>query len=39
MNKNNEITNVMEVLANPMVVIILQYINISNQHVVYVKLT
>lgn len=29
----------MEVYANSMVVIILQYISISNQHAVYLKLT
>lgn len=28
-----------EVLAKAMVVIVLQYINVSNQHVVYLKLT
>lgn len=39
MNKNNETTNVMEALANPMLVIILQYINMSNQHGICFKLT
>ena len=29
---------VVEVLANAMMVIILQYINLSNQHVIYLKL-
>ena len=28
----------MEALANAMVVIILQYINVSNQHILYLKL-
>ena len=29
----------MEILANAIVLIILQYINVSNQHIVYLKLT
>ena len=29
----------MEVLANPMLVIMLQYINVLNQQVVYLKVT
>lgn len=39
MNKNKEISDVMEVFANSMVVTILQYTNVSNQHAVYFNLT
>ena len=34
-----ELSDVMEVLSNTMVVIILQYISVSNQHIVHIKLT
>lgn len=39
-NKINGVyNNTMEVLANPMVVIILQHIGLLNQHIVHFKLT
>ena len=39
-NKINGVyNNMMEVLANPMVVIILQHIGLLNQHITHFKLT
>ena len=34
-----ELCDTVEVLKNDMVVTILQYLNVSNQHIVYVKFT
>lgn len=36
--RNDSYVMVMEVFAHPTVIIKLQYINISNQHIVYLKL-
>ena len=37
--KNDKLCDVTEVLTKATVVIILQYVNVSNQHIVHFKLT
>ena len=38
-HKKMELCDMIEALKNVMVVMILQYLNISNQHIVYLKFT